>query len=430
MKSNNSEYIELLRKNNLSPDYYDIWAYPKFSEKITENYGWKIHISAISTNAIHIAKHFLDLNRKYNFDFKIISTLEYLDQMNNGYFGNSQVGKFITIYPPQKDVAAILELLHYEFHNEVGIAVGSDISYKLNSNVYYRYGTISKDILHIDKRDKQLHPPLNSEFILDYQIKRLHQLPKKYLIIKPLRQIGPTGTFIGLDIEKKQKVIIRYSTKLYNLSLNMVDGNDRLFNEYCLLQKKEIKTNSFFETVLDIFYMDNSVFLVTKFYDGYTLDQLTVAKVLDTYSLDTKIKIFTKITTALSTLHKNNIIFQDLSFDNVMISNSKIKLIDFEYALSITPPISYCGKEVTLAGTYGFMNLEDKHPNKDTDLFCLKQCFIYLMYPELYRTTVKKIQPKMNLQEIKKLLIPSYSKLLPTNLNKIYQKILHKYFLS
>lgn len=31
--NNNSAYIELLRKNNLSPDHYDIWAYPKFLTK-------------------------------------------------------------------------------------------------------------------------------------------------------------------------------------------------------------------------------------------------------------------------------------------------------------------------------------------------------------------------------------------------------------
>ncbi|WP_446197541.1 class III lanthionine synthetase LanKC N-terminal domain-containing protein [Lactobacillus delbrueckii] len=72
--------------------------------------------------------------------------------------GNSQVGKFITIYPDQSAVTETLELLYYYFHDDVGIRVGSDISYKQGLNVYYRYGTLLDDVENIDKRDKKLKP--------------------------------------------------------------------------------------------------------------------------------------------------------------------------------------------------------------------------------------------------------------------------------
>lgn len=124
----------------------DIWAYPNFPHQIVNNYGWKIHISAVLTNAIDIAQRFFNLNRKKCWDFKIIASISELERLNLGYYGNSQVGKFITIYPKPQNVLETLEILHYYFHNEIGIAVGSDKSYKLNSNIYYRFGTLLSDI--------------------------------------------------------------------------------------------------------------------------------------------------------------------------------------------------------------------------------------------------------------------------------------------
>lgn len=421
----NLTYATLLKKYGLISDQSIIWSYPKITSTRTENYSWKIHISALVINAIQLAQRFFTLNEKHNFDFKIVSSLEYLEKLNNGDYGNSQVGKFITIYPKKGHAVETLELLHYTFHNEVEIPVGSDTSYKLNSNIYYRYGTINRDILHIDNRDKKLRPSTDAEFILDYQLVRTHQLPKRYVILKSLRQIGPTGTFIGLDTEKMEKVIIRYSTKFYALSPNMVDGNDRLINAYCLLQKNELKKYDFFEKALDIFYVDDSVFIVTKYFAGQSLDQLASSKKLDTFTLSTKINIIKKIATALSKLHSTDIIFQDLSFDNILINSNDIQLIDFEYAFA---PESHIDKN-TPAGTYGFIDLQNKCANKKSDLFSLYRCFLFLIYPSIYRNSVKKIDSTMTYAKIQEILAIIDRIELPTTLNKIYQNILDTNFL-
>ncbi|MCD5520594.1 hypothetical protein LOC08_09090 [Lactobacillus delbrueckii subsp. lactis] len=88
--------FELLLKEYSVARYEDsIWAFPDYPHHIKSNYGWKIHISAILTNAIQIARKFLTLNQKYHFDFKIISSIPYLEQMNMGYFGNRELYNFM-----------------------------------------------------------------------------------------------------------------------------------------------------------------------------------------------------------------------------------------------------------------------------------------------------------------------------------------------
>ncbi len=230
--------FELLLKEYSVARYEDsIWAFPDYPHRIKSNYGWKIHISAILTNAIQIARKFLTLNQKYHFDFKIISSIPYLEQMNMGYFGNSQVGKFITIYPDQSAVTETLELLYYYFHDDVGIRVGSDTPYKQGLNVYYRYGTLLDDVENIDKRDKKLKPSSNVERIYDYRLERYNSLPTRYLILKAIKQKGPSGVLLALDLQTKVKVIIRYAEKYYNIESAGIDERDRLISASSLLEK-------------------------------------------------------------------------------------------------------------------------------------------------------------------------------------------------
>ncbi|MGZ1293593.1 class III lanthionine synthetase LanKC N-terminal domain-containing protein [Lactobacillus delbrueckii subsp. bulgaricus] len=103
-----------------------------------------------------------------------------------------QVGKFITIYPDQSAVTETLELLYYYFHNDVGIRVGSDISYKQGLNVYYRYGTLLDDVENIDKRDKKLKPSSNVEKIYDYRLERYNSLPTRFKGNKAKRSFRST----------------------------------------------------------------------------------------------------------------------------------------------------------------------------------------------------------------------------------------------
>lgn len=96
------EYCRLLKSEKIRLNIKKVWSFPNrnFSSKKL-HYGWKIHISANINNCISVAKRFFEINKKLKLDYKIISSISYLEKINSGVYGSSQVGKFITIYPDQ-----------------------------------------------------------------------------------------------------------------------------------------------------------------------------------------------------------------------------------------------------------------------------------------------------------------------------------------
>lgn len=341
-----------------------------------------------------------------------------------GYFGNSQVGKFITIYPNQNKATETLELLYYCFHDDVGIQVGSDISYKLSSNVYYRYGTLLNDSKHIDKRDKTLIPPSTVERIYDYSIKRYNSIPDRYLILKPIKQVGPSGVFLALDLHTRMKVILKYAIKYYNIENSGIDELDRLLSASDLLRASFIQSSNFFEEVIDTFYVNNSLFLVTKFILGIDLDQLAKNGKLSSYPLSKRINIFKKVFNAIYILNQNQVFFRDLSFSNVILCpNNKIKIIYFGYATSSSGLANFAGLELTPAGTYGFYDPNVKLDLKQLDFYSLGQFLYYLTFPQAYLDYTSKLSSTTTYSQIQQAISESMSYQLPEKLDKIYKAL-------
>lgn len=420
------EYQKLLLRNNIKKiNSEDIWAYPAYPYLISKNYGWKIHLSAVLTNAIDIAKIFFEINKQYKFDFKIISSVSNFEKINMGYYGNSQVGKFITIYPPQDKVLQTLELLYYTYHNFVGLSVGSDFSYKLSSNVYYRFGTLLEDVDNIDKRDKKLKPFKDSQNIPDYYLKHFHQIPNNYLILKVLKQIGPSGVFLGLDTNTRKKVVIRYASKFYNLESSNIDENDRLLSTSSILNIPLIKKDQNYENIIDTFYVDNSVFIVTEYISGNTLEDMALSGKLNALSLTVKLNIFKQMAKSINKLNKLGITFRDISFNNVIITkNLQLKIIDFNYAISKKGLSNFAGRELTPSGTYGFYDPEVQLNSPDSDKYGLAQFLYFIIFPEAYISFISQINTDTTYSEIVTILNSVKDKPLPKNINELYLSLL------
>lgn len=415
----------LLKEYSVARYEGSIWAFPNYPHHIKSNYGWKIHISAILTNAIQIARKFLTLNQKYHFDFKIISSIPYLEQMNMGYFGNSQVGKFITIYPDQSAVTETLELLYYYFHDDVGIRVGSDTSYKQGLNVYYRYGTLLDDVENIDKRDKKLKPSSNVERIYDYRLKRYNSLPTRYLILKVIKQNGPSGVLLALDLQTKVKVIIRYAEKYYNIECAGIDERDRLISASSLLEKDFVRNSNFFETVVDAFYVSDAFFVVTEYISGHNLDELAKSGQLGSYSLSERLEIFRNVLKGIYILNENTVIFRDLSFSNVILCpNHTIKIIDFGYAISPSGLGSFAGLTLNPAGTYGFFDPETILDERKLDLYSLGKLLYYIVFPQSYLNYTSKINSDSTYWQIKEYVFESEQYQLPKRIAELYRLLI------
>ncbi|MGZ1140839.1 hypothetical protein ACXO1G_09420, partial [Lactobacillus delbrueckii subsp. bulgaricus] len=86
-----------------------------------------------------------------------------------------------------------------------------------------------------------------------------------------------------------------------------------------MLEKDFVRNSSFFETVVDAFYVNDAFFVVTEYASGYNLDELAKNGQLGLYSLSERLEIFRNVLRGIYVLNDNLIIFRDLSFSNVIL---------------------------------------------------------------------------------------------------------------
>lgn len=119
--------------------------------------GWKLHVSATVSSAEAVLRRVLPILLAEATDFKVAGSVSRLDFLNHGMGGSSQVGKFITIYPENDDVAvrlaAKLDLGTRGLH---GPNIPSDHPLRSGSLIYYRYGSFD---------GKQLMQELNGSVV-------------------------------------------------------------------------------------------------------------------------------------------------------------------------------------------------------------------------------------------------------------------------
>lgn len=123
-------YIEFLKKNSIFYEPVDSnkhmfkdfyldktwtvntireWKYCIKNDEKLPSQGWKIHITSTVDQAQECLNKVLPYLVKKNISFKFVPSLEELLIKNSKYGDRASSGKFITIYPQNKDI--FLELL-------------------------------------------------------------------------------------------------------------------------------------------------------------------------------------------------------------------------------------------------------------------------------------------------------------------------------
>jgi len=109
--------------------------------------GWKLHVSATVTGVDRLFERALPCLARHGAHFKIAADRAAIMQLSAGAFGETQIGKVITVYPRNDTEAVTLarELIEHT-RGIVGPRVPTDLH--LGEAVYARYGSVRPRIRH------------------------------------------------------------------------------------------------------------------------------------------------------------------------------------------------------------------------------------------------------------------------------------------
>jgi hypothetical protein len=138
------EFATRLRALGVSPRREDAWL---VVGKSTHVAGWKLHLSATVTGIDALFERALPCLARHDAHFKMAADRAAIVQLSAGHFGETQIGKVITVYPRNdaEAVALARELIEYT-RGIVGPRVPTDLH--LGEAVYARYGSVRPRITH------------------------------------------------------------------------------------------------------------------------------------------------------------------------------------------------------------------------------------------------------------------------------------------
>lgn len=355
--------------NSIEFEYHNYIEFIK--ERDLPEYGWKIHISSMNSNAIGILKIVAEYCMNEEIDFKFIRDERLLNELNSKQSDRSSSGKFITIYP--KDICQFkesLKILFIKLNHFKGPYILSDKRYKSSKVIFYRYGKIngnsdligpngeifSDDVAPYYQQPSWIKDPvLNNEEVEDSKIESISLKDGRYLIKDILHNTNSGGVYLALDKNTGEKVVIKES-RPYTSEIK--EGIDAVYfqkNEKNILNEMQGYELDFIPEYIDYFTEWEHHFLVTSYIDAHTLSE-DIASLENVHKVKNRIGtnerftyIYNQLNKMISRLWKLGITHGDITPENILIDNfGKLYLIDFELAISdriMNPAIKFFATE-------------------------------------------------------------------------------------
>lgn len=334
--------------------------------------GWKIHISSSTTNAADILKAVIPILVEDRVSFKFSLDEKILTLMNSKRFGRQGSGKFITIYPFDDEYFKVLiEKLYLATKSFEGSYILSDKRYKDSKVVFYRYGGFASTLnINVNgNKERNLLSPDGSAVpdervpyfrIPEWTKDPFEESPKtttkseetepsqltlkdgRYIVKAALAHSNAGGVYIAEDTTTSQEVVIKEARP----HVYAIDTSVKLLEkEYRLLNL--LADTGFVPKPIDFFRDWEHTFMVSEKLSGITLANFRVTQTVTTKTNPTLEdtqnfynvfrKVFLQFAQYLKTIHERNIVFTDISPNNVIINPEtlEVKLIDLEGAFEI-----------------------------------------------------------------------------------------------
>ena len=368
------EYINIVKstlKNwNIYKDRVFFHCQPLDERKMLKS-GWKIHISSTPNNSKNILEIVAKICCEYKTSFKFIMDEKIRDMSNGKTWSRSSSGKFITVYPNStNEFELLIEILYKSLKKFTGPYILTDKRYKDCKVLYYRYGTISPEVLrYADGREFHLFdsPNLEVDRRQPYYYKPSWVAPPsfeekseieditaelslkngRYLIENVISFSTSGGVYIASDRQNYNNKVVIKEARPYTLTniYHDYDAIDSLKKEYenlVLLNEVNCIPNP-----VDYFIEWEHTFMVQEYIDYDSLNDFSASKSIMLNPSPTKVeikqfndlieKLFLNISMSVKSIHDLGYSINDLSPNNIMISEKSldIKIIDLEGLVEI-----------------------------------------------------------------------------------------------
>lgn len=356
----------------------EMWFYCSSSGHVLPLQGWKIHVSATLANAREVLGKVASVLFKHgDVSFKFALDLSLVSLLNSKSWPRGASGKFITIYPANS--RRFLDLIEEVAEATAGMSgpyILSDHRYKSSQVVFYRYGGMQpQTTLNIKGEklpvltspdgslvhDQRLAYPVVPAWELpvlpleDSQAEKAETLDlhaSRYTIEAALAFSSAGGVYLGRDNQTGKKVVIKEARPCINATSDNYDAVELLKKEYRLLGV--LAGTGIAPHPVDLFQEWEHWFLVEEFIEGTAMSHHSAANNIllrnraSMEDQDAWRAMFStlceELCRILDTLHSCNIIFADLSTNNLIVTedSQRLKIIDFEGAhqVGVDRPVS------------------------------------------------------------------------------------------
>ena len=393
----NAKWNSLCERYLPVQDGETIWRYSQSAHATLPEQGWKLHVSASILSANKTFSRVAPYLKQRDVLFKAPCSLEELEKLNAGlFYGYSQVGKFITVYPRSDSeavsLASQLDLLTRHLPAPV---VPFDSQFGPGSNVFYRYGSFNLRMedggdaicdpdgkVSRDRRENAKPP----DWVVDPFLQQRIEAPKPstsllntpFRVIRAISQRGKGGVYEGVDFrfDPPRRCIIKQGRVVGEVGWNGKDGAWMLKKEAETLRKLA-KAGIDVPATYSTFTLNDHFYLVMEQIEGETLQSL-LEKRQRRLTISQVKKFARQVWTLLTQIHNAGWVWLDCKPANLIITPlGNLRPIDFEgaCALNSSRSIFFQTRAFTRPG-----NVEDNHaPTRADDLYAFGVTCYFLL---------------------------------------------------
>ncbi len=341
-----------------------IWRYSREPTPDDPAQGWKIHIGATILTANIVLERIAPFLYTLNALFKAPCSLQELSRLNCGlFYGFSQIGKFITVYPLHPDEAVSLSRKLTRLTGRlISPAVPYDLPFHNSKCIFYRYGAFdhSQEIVNQDGTRLPAIRNLQGELVEDprrpgaavpswlrdpfpqpqrlRKSSRVSPLKTTIRAFEALSQRGKGGVYRALDLSvlPARLCVLKEGRRQGETDWDGRDGFWRVRHEGAVLSALSAAGVAVPKVYLT-FRTGGHYYLVTEFIEGQTLQSLLSKN--QSISVSRALEFGRQIAELLSHIHAAGWVWRDCKPLNVLVSkDGSLRPLDFEGSCRVNRP--------------------------------------------------------------------------------------------